>query len=69
MALTIDRSGKVVLITGVSSGIGKSIAQVFADAGADIAGCATAESDEAFTGLATSHGVRKRKGQDDFHIR
>lgn len=40
MAFTIDLSHKVVLITGVSSGIGAGIARGFAQAGARLVGCA-----------------------------
>lgn len=39
MSLTIDFKDKVVLITGVSSGIGLGTAREFARAGAHIAGC------------------------------
>lgn len=45
MALSIDLSGKVVLVTGVTSGIGAGVAKVFAKAGANIAGCARAKPD------------------------
>lgn len=40
MPFTIDLSDKVVLITGVSSGIGYGTARAFAQAGAHVAGCA-----------------------------
>lgn len=40
MALEIDLSDKIVLITGVSSGIGAAVARLYARAGAKIAGCA-----------------------------
>jgi len=40
MAFTIDLSDKVVIVTGVSSGIGAGIAQMYAKAGAQLAGCA-----------------------------
>lgn len=39
MAFTIDLTGKVVLVTGVSSGIGLGTAREFARAGAHVAGC------------------------------
>ena len=40
MPFTIDLTDKVVLITGVSSGIGYGTARAFARAGAHVAGCA-----------------------------
>lgn len=47
MALNIDLTGKVVLVTGVSSGIGFGTAREFARAGAAVAGCSRkAEQDE-----------------------
>lgn len=51
MSFTIDLSGKTVLITGVSSGIGTGIAKMFAKAGANIAGCALDEEN--------SHGAHQ----------
>lgn len=47
MAFNIDLTGKVVLVTGVSSGIGLGTAREFARAGASVAGCSRkAEEDE-----------------------
>jgi len=40
MALTIDLKGKIVLITGVTSGIGLGIAKMMAKAGCTVIGCA-----------------------------
>lgn len=40
MGLTIELTQKVVLVTGVTSGIGAGIASMFARAGATVAGCA-----------------------------
>jgi NAD(P)-dependent dehydrogenase (short-subunit alcohol dehydrogenase family) len=40
MSFNIDLSDKIVVITGVSSGIGAAIAKSYASANAKIAGCA-----------------------------
>jgi NAD(P)-dependent dehydrogenase (short-subunit alcohol dehydrogenase family) len=47
MALEINLKDQVVLITGVSSGIGAGVAVMFAKAGASISGCARANQDSA----------------------
>lgn len=49
MAFEINLSSKVVLITGVSSGIGLGIARMYARAGASIAGCALEPPEHANT--------------------
>lgn len=51
MSLTIDLIEKVVLITGVSSGIGAGVAKKFAQAGALVVGCGiqAADSKEALS--------------------
>lgn len=41
MSLQIDLKNKTVLITGVTSGIGAGVAEMFAKAGAQIAGCSS----------------------------
>ena len=43
--LTIDLSGMKALVSGVSCGIGASIARQLARAGCDVAGCATSAAD------------------------
>lgn len=45
----IDLTGKTVVITGVTTGIGASIAKMFAKAGANISGCATSAAGGEFT--------------------
>ena len=43
----IDFTGKTVVITGISSGIGAGIAKMYARAGANIAGCALEDGQDA----------------------
>jgi len=45
MALNIDLSNKVALVTGVTDGIGAGVAQKLAEAGCDVAGCARRAAD------------------------
>lgn len=69
MSLAIDLSGRRALVTGVSMGIGLSIAELLARAGCDVAGCAldSAESEEAqrFIQLVESQGRRAHYQQID----
>lgn len=66
MAFNIDLSNKIVLITGVSSGIGKSIAQNYAKANAEIAGCALEPlENESVQGFLRS--IEKESGNVPFY--
>ena len=55
--LAIDFNGKTALVTGASSGIGQSIAAMFAKAGANVAGCARSKNEAAFAELIQPYGV------------
>lgn len=56
MTANVDMTGKTVLITGASRGIGEAAARVFAGAGANVV--LTARSGEAITALAEEIGAR-----------
>ena len=47
MSFVLDYKDKVVLVTGVSSGIGLGVAREFARAGAHVAGCSRKSPDDA----------------------
>lgn len=69
MSFTIDYKDKVVLVTGVSSGIGLGTAREFARAGAHVAGCARKAAEDqsavAFREAVESQGVRALYVQTD----
>ena len=62
MSINIDLSNKRAIVTGVSSGIGASIAEKLAQAGSDVAGCGleatTSEGAKHFVATVESHGRR-----------
>lgn len=67
MAFNIDMTGKVALVTGVSSGIGLGAAQAFARAGAAVAGCSRkAEGDDH---IRRFHEEVEREGARAFYMR
>lgn len=69
MALEIDLHRKVALVTGVSSGIGRGVAQMLAKAGCHVAGCAVEPIDHPdalrFKTLVTNEGVEVLYNQVD----
>ncbi|MFV8346172.1 SDR family NAD(P)-dependent oxidoreductase [Flavobacterium sp. ZB4P13] len=54
----IDLTGKTVLITGVTNGIGASIAKMFAKAGANVSGCATSADGSEFIKATVENSVK-----------
>jgi NAD(P)-dependent dehydrogenase (short-subunit alcohol dehydrogenase family) len=67
MAFQIDLSGKTVLITGVSSGIGAGIARMYAKANASIAGCALEPPDHPSV-REFVRAVRSESGQEPLYV-
>lgn len=69
MSFVIDYKDKVVLVTGVSSGIGLGVAREFARAGAHVAGCSRKPSDDpsvqVFLQSVGSEGVKAFYHQTD----
>ncbi|MEP6805794.1 MAG: SDR family oxidoreductase [Flavobacterium sp.] len=64
----IDFTGKTVLITGVTTGIGAGIAKMFAKAGANISGCATSQSSGEFIQILNDKAVRSIYTQCDVTV-
>jgi NAD(P)-dependent dehydrogenase (short-subunit alcohol dehydrogenase family) len=62
MAITIDLSGQVALVTGGTKGVGRGIAQRLADAGASIAVCSRSEPEAALPDGWEWFGVDLRDG-------
>lgn len=61
----IDLVGKTVLVTGVTSGIGAGIANMFAKAGANVSGCATSSDGSKFIKAAGANFVKALYTQCD----
>ncbi|ANQ51660.1 SDR family oxidoreductase [Flammeovirga sp. MY04] len=64
--LAIDLSGKVAVVTGVSSGIGKGIAKMLAKAGCAIAGCGL--RDASSTSVISFYQEVEEEGQKAIYV-
>src|SRR5258708_1467653 len=67
MPFNIDLSGKTVVITGASSGIGAGIAKVYAKANANIACCAIEAPDHLLV-LQMMESVEKECGKKPLYV-
>ena len=68
MAFQIDLRDKVVMISGVSQGIGAGISRMFADAGASVSGCSRSSSGEKFLEEMKSRNVKSLYTRCDVRI-
>ena len=66
MALSIDLSGRVALVTGVTDGIGVGIARKLAEAGCHVAGCGRREAGSAEAERFVS--VVESSGREAFYV-
>ncbi|WP_080736309.1 SDR family NAD(P)-dependent oxidoreductase [Rhodococcoides fascians] len=64
MTISVDLSGKTVLVTGVSSGLGRDLARAFTHAGAYVVGTARRES----LGRALEDELKDLRGTFEFKV-